>query len=284
MTKPFEKSTSILGDGLEVLRKLPNGCIDLCITDPPYNMSKKKGLAWAFSTHVTMQEAWDRFSDDDYFSFTFDWLSEVCRVVKPNGNLLVFGSFHNIYLLGFLLQKLDRKFLNSIIWVKPNAQPNITCRMLTESSEQILWVCNNEKKKASKWFFDYSEAKRENGGKQLRNVWSYPVTSRSERVASHPSQKPLALLDRLLRLTSRPGEWVLDPFGGAGTTGFAAAKLGRHFVQIENNPRYFEAQKDRFKEAGLEGQVHFAKAQTLFKTKPLDIEYPDGRSKPTLRG
>jgi len=283
MAKPFEKSTSVLGDCLDVLRKLPDGCIDHCITDPPYNMSRKKGLAWAFSSHVTMQENWDRFSDDDYFTFTATWLQEVCRVVRPNGNLLVFGSFHNIYLLGFLLQKFDRKFLNSIIWVKPNAQPNITCRMLTESSEQILWACNNTRKKATNWVFDYPEAKRLNDGKQMRNVWSFPVTPKSERVASHPSQKPMALLDRLLRLTSRPGDWILDPFGGAGTTGFAAAKLGREFVQIESNPTYFEAQQERFKKAGLDENVQFLTAETLFKTEAPDIEYADGRPKPALR-
>lgn len=284
MKIPFEKSTSVLGDCLDVLRQMPDGCMDLCVTDPPYNMSKKKGLSWAFSKHVTMQEQWDQFTDDEYFAFCAKWIGEVCRVVKPNGNLLVFGSFHNIYLLGFILQKMDLKFLNSIIWIKPNAQPNITCRMLTESSEQILWVCNNVRKKATNWTFDYPEAKRLNDGKQMRNVWSFPVTSKNERVASHPSQKPMALLERLLRITSKPGDWVLDPFGGSGTTGFAAAKLGRHFVQIESNPKYFEAQEERFKKAKLEDQVQFAKAEALFKSAAPDIEYPDGRPKPALRG
>src|ERR1700722_11026876 len=108
----IKKSTSFLGDALEVLKHMPTHFFDVCIADPPYNMSKKKGLAWAFSKHVTMQESWDQFSKDEYFQFSLDWLSEVCRVVKPNGNLFVFGTYHNIYTLGFILQHLDRKFLN----------------------------------------------------------------------------------------------------------------------------------------------------------------------------
>ena len=156
---PFKKSTSILGDALEILRSFPSNSFDACISDPPYNMSKKKGLGWAFSRHVTMQESWDQFSNGEYFQFSYHWLAEVCRIVKPNGNLFVFGTYHNIYTLGFILQQLDRKILNSIIWVKPNAQPNITCRMLTESSEQLIWACNNTQKEATKWRFNYAHAK-----------------------------------------------------------------------------------------------------------------------------
>ena len=127
----------------------PDGCVDHCIADPPFGIASgsgrrgKKGLGWAFSSHVTMQETWDRFSHDDFFQFNVRWLSEVCRVVKPNGNILVFGTFHNIYQLGFILQSvLNRRILNSIVWFKPNAQPNITARTLTESTEQIIWAVN----------------------------------------------------------------------------------------------------------------------------------------------
>src|SRR5471030_1994500 len=111
------QSACVLGDSLDLLTRLPAGYFDACIADPPYNMAKKKGLAWAFSSHVTMQETWDQFSDDDYFRFSVEWLTETRRVLKPNGNLFVFGTYHNIYTLGFILQQMDLKILNSIIWV-----------------------------------------------------------------------------------------------------------------------------------------------------------------------
>ncbi len=141
----------IEGDCLDVMRLWPDHCVDHCITDPPFNMSKKKGLGWAFSSHVTMQETWDMFSRDQYLRFTGDWIQEVTRVVKPNGNIFVFGSYHNIYTIGFALQQLNLKILNSIVWFKPNAQPNITIRMLTESTEHIIWACNNTIDKAKNW-------------------------------------------------------------------------------------------------------------------------------------
>lgn len=241
-------TTVIRGDALQVLKKLPSKHFDACIADPPYNMSKKRGLAWAFSKHVTMQESWDQFNQDDYFSFSKQWIEEVCRVVKPNGNLFIFGTFHNIYLLGFILQQLDLKILNSIIWMKPNAQPNITCRMLTESSEQIIWACNNRVSDATKWTFNYAESKRLADGKQMRNVWNFPVTKKSERVASHPTQKPEALIERIIRISTQPGDWILDPFAGVGTTGAAARRLNRNFVLIEKQKRYVDAQRRRIDE------------------------------------
>jgi site-specific DNA-methyltransferase (adenine-specific) len=210
-----------------------------------------------------MQEHWDRFTKDEYFGFCYRWLSEMCRVVKPNGNLFVFGTYHNIYTMGFILGQLDRKMLNSIIWLKPNAQPNITCRMLTESSEQIIWACNNTNKDASKWTFHYHDAKKMNGGKQMRNVWSVPVTAQKERVAGHPTQKPESIIERLVLLATKPGDWVFDPFAGVGTTGAGALKHGRHFFLIEKQSRYFAAQKLRFKSMGMQDKVQFLKASEM---------------------
>jgi site-specific DNA-methyltransferase (adenine-specific) len=156
--------------------------------------------------------------------------------VKPNGNILVFGTYHNIYQLGFILQNvLNRRILNSIVWFKPNAQPNITARTLTESTEQIIWAVNETPAKATGWTFNYWDAKEMNGGKQMRNLWDFPVTSKKERAAGkHPSQKPLALLERAVLLASQPGELLLDPFGGAGTLAVAAAKHGRDWLLIES--------------------------------------------------
>ncbi len=267
----LKRSTCVLGDALDVLGRLPNSSFDACIVDPPYNMSKKKGLTWAFSKHVTMQESWDQFTKEEYFGFSFRWISEVCRVVKPNGNLFLFGTYHNIYTLGFILQQLDRKVLNSIVWVKPNAQPNITCRMLTESSEQMVWACNNSNKDASKWTFNYQDAKAFNEGKQLRNVWTMPLTPRKERVAGHPSQKPLALLERVVLIGTSPGDWILDPFSGVGTTAVAAHKHGRKFLVVEKLNRYIKAQKDRFAALDNGSDVDFKKASDLkspAKAKP----------------
>jgi site-specific DNA-methyltransferase (adenine-specific) len=243
----------ITGDCLDEMRAWPDGCIDHCIVDPPFNIGSgsgrksKNGLGWAFSSHVTMDETWDAFTKDEFFAFNVAWLREVCRVVKPNGNILVFGTYHNIYQLGFILQHLlDRRILNSVVWFKPNAQPNITARTLTESTEQIIWAVNETPARATAWTFNYWDAKEMNGGKQMRNLWDFPVTSKKERAAGkHPSQKPLALLERAVLLASHPGELLLDPFGGAGTLGVAASKHGRDWLLIENVPEYAELAERR---------------------------------------
>jgi site-specific DNA-methyltransferase (adenine-specific) len=236
----------IVGDCLSVMRAWSDGCIDHCIVDPPFNIGSgsgrksKKGLGWAFSSHVTMEEAWDAFSEDEFFAFNVAWLREVSRVVKPNGNMLVFGTYHNIYQLGFILQHvLKRRVLNSVVWFKPNAQPNITARTLTESTEHIIWAVNETPARATGWTFNYWDAKEMNGGKQMRNLWEFPVTSARERAnGKHPSQKPLALIERAVLLASKPGELVLDPFGGAGTLGVAAERHGRQWVMIESVEEY----------------------------------------------
>jgi DNA modification methylase len=248
----------ITGDCLDVMRSWPDGCIDHCIVDPPFNIGSgsgrkgKAGLGWAFSSHVTMDEAWDAFTKDEFFDFNRRWLAEVCRVVKPNGNILVFGTYHNIYQLGFILQHaLERRILNSVVWFKPNAQPNITARTLTESTEQIIWAVNETPAKATGWTFNYWDAKEMNDGKQLRNLWSFPVTSKKEREnGKHPSQKPLALIERAVLLASKPGELLLDPFGGAGTLGVAAAKHGRDWIMIESVAEYAAIAEKRLAAAG----------------------------------
>jgi site-specific DNA-methyltransferase (adenine-specific) len=241
------------GDCMEVMRGWPDGCIDHCIVDPPFNIGSgsgrksKSGLGWAFSSHVTMEETWDAFTKDEFFAFNVDWLREVSRVVKPNGNILVFGTYHNIYQLGFVLQQvLDRRILNSVVWFKPNAQPNITARTLTESTEQIIWAVNETPAKATGWTFNYWDAKEMNDGKQMRNLWQFPVTPAKERAAGkHPSQKPLGLLERAVLLASQPGELILDPFGGAGTLGVAAARHDREWLLIESVTEYAEIARRR---------------------------------------
>jgi DNA modification methylase len=240
----------ILGNCVEVMSRWPDASVDHCIADPPFNISKKRGLGWAFSSHITMQEAWDQFTPDGFYKFNLAWLQQVCRVVKPNGNLLVFGSYHNIYLLGYLLQHvLDRRINNSIVWYKPNAQPNITARTLTESTEQIIWAVNERAEQARKWTFNYWRGKELAGGRQLRNLWEIPVTPRRERtLGRHPSQKPLALLERIVEVTTNAGDILLDPFGGAGTLALAAQRLGRRWILIESVAEYAEIARRRVKE------------------------------------
>jgi DNA modification methylase len=264
----------IEGDCIEVMARWPDACVDHCIADPPFGIAsgggrggKGKGLGWAFSSHVTMQEAWDRFSQDEFFQFNVRWLTEVCRVVKPNGNLLVFGAFHNIYQLGFILQNvLHRRILNSIIWFKPNAQPNITARTLTESTEQIIWAVNETPKRAKNWTFNYWEAKDLAGGKQMRNlwngdawnVWAVPIAPQSEkRAGSHPAQKPLELTDRLVLLASRQGDLILDPFAGVGGVGISAARYLRKYVLIDHSRTYVDIADERLREftEGREGRI-----------------------------
>ena len=247
MPNPPELDRLVLGDCLEVMRGLPDAAFDHCIADPPFNISKRRGLGWAFSRHITMQEIWDQMAGDEFWAFNLSWLREVARVVKPNGNLIVFGTYHNIYQLGFLLQSgLSRRVLNSVVYKRTNPQPNITARMLTEATEHLIWAVNETPERARGWTFNYWDAKEMNDGRQLQNVWEFPVTPRSERShGRHPSQKPLALLERLVLLCSRPGDAILDPFAGTGTLGLAARKHNRRWLMIENNADYVEIARRR---------------------------------------
>lgn len=240
------------GDSIEIMKQWEDNSFDHCITDPPYNMSKKKGLGWAFSSHVTMSEDWDIYSREAYLSFSRAWLTEVCRLVRPNGNIFIFGSFHNIYDIGHILNEFGLRIINSIVWFKPNAQPNITRRMLTESTEHILWACNAPADKATGWVFNYDTAKKLNGGKQMRNLWSIPYPSRTERkFGKHPSQKAADLLSRLILIGTRPGDTILDCFGGSGTTAIAAQSFHRRWVMIEKNPEYVQMARQRIRHVHL---------------------------------
>lgn len=230
------------GDSAEVMRLWPDGYFDACITDPPYNIAaKRKGLKWAFSSHVTIDSDWDRFTPNEYEQFTLAWLEQICRITKTNGNIFIFGSYHNIYTIGAIAQRMDLRVVNSIIWTKPNAQPNITCRMFTESTEQILWLCNNTNDRAKNWTFNYQHMKALNGGKQMRNYWEIPLTPMRERVhGKHPSQKPLRLMERIVLAGTNPKDRVIDCFTGSGSTLLACDRLDRQWVGIERDSAYCE--------------------------------------------
>jgi len=241
----------IIGDALEELPKIPNESIDLVFADPPYNMSKKKGLGWKYSKHITMQEQWDMFSKDDYFKFNQKWIKEALRVLKHGGSLWICGSFHNIYQVGFILQHIeDVKINNSIVWFKPNAQPNITCRMFTESTEHLIWASKNGNGK--KWTFNYETMKKMNNGKQMRNVWEIPLTPKKEKWAGeHPTQKPMELLRRVILSCTNDGDTVLDPFVGSGTASVVAKMLNRNSIGIEKNKKYSDIIKKRMSQQKL---------------------------------
>lgn len=248
----------MLGDALEFLRTLPDHSVSHCITDPPYNISgteSRREIGWYKSNptwredrgFAKISEDWDKFSQSDYLEFTYLWLTEVTRVVVPNGNILVFGTYHNIYKVGYVLEQLDRKIVNSIIWYKRNAFPNITQRMFCESTEQIIWAVNNVAKKAKNWVFNYEEMKQLTAnGKQMRNMWDIPMTPTSEKSSGkHPSQKPLAVMDRLVLGCTNPGDLILDPFGGSGTTAVSAQRHLRNFLIVERDPDYCDIAKKR---------------------------------------
>jgi len=245
------KHKIIIGDALVELKKIPSESIDLVFADPPYNMSKKKGLGWKYSNHITMQEQWDIFTKDDFFKFNVQWLTECFRILKHGGSLWVCGSFHNIYQLGYIIQHMsDLKINNSIVWFKPNAQPNITCRFFTESTEHLIWASKNGDGK--KWTFNYEDTKNliyddlNPKGKQTRNVWSIPLTPRKEKWAGeHPTQKPEELLRRIIISCTNPGDLILDPFLGSGTTSVVAKKLGRNSIGIEKEEKYLDIIKKR---------------------------------------
>ncbi len=229
-----------VGDALDTMKAWEKDYFHACITDPPYNIARdRKGLTWAFSSHVTIDSEWDRFTHEEYEKFTSDWLEETRRVVKENGNIFIFGSYHNIYTIGAIAARMDMRIVNSIVWAKPNAQPNITCRMFTESTEQILWLCNNSQKKAKNWTFNYDEMKALNGGKQMRNFWEIPVTPQRERVhGKHPSQKPLRVMERIVLAGTNRGDRVVDCFTGSGSTLLACDRLDRRWVGVERDGEY----------------------------------------------
>lgn len=245
------------GDCLDVLKNFDDNSIDCCITDPPYNISgydHKKEIGWLKSngywkekkSFKKIDEKWDKFSDSDYDSFTIDWLNEIKRVLKPNGNIAIFGSYHNIFKIGYILEKIDLKIINSIVWYKRNAFPNITQRMFCESTEYIIWATNNNKKKATKWTFNYDVMKEINGGKQMRNMFDIPSTPKREKeFGKHPTQKPLEVIERLVLALTNENDIVIDPFIGSGTTAVVSKKHKRNYIGIEKSKEYTDLANTR---------------------------------------
>ncbi len=231
------------GDCVAQMAALPANSVDLVFADPPYNLQLGGGLTRPDQSEVDgVTDAWDSFeSFKAYDEFTKAWLLAARRVLKKDGALWVIGSYHNIFRVGAILQDLGFWMLNDVIWRKTNPMPNFRGRRLQNAHETLIWASASEK---SKYTYNYEAAKAGNEDLQLRSDWLFPICTGAERLKddkgdkAHPTQKPEALLHRILTISSKPGDVVLDPFFGSGTTGAVAKKLGRHFIGCERDKSY----------------------------------------------
>lgn len=228
------------GDSLAVMSRIPSNSVDCVWTDPPYFLSND-GITCVAGRMVKVNKGeWDKsqgIENDHEFNLT--WLSECYRVLKPAGTIWVTGTLHVYPSIGMALQRIGYRILNDIIWQKPNPPPNLGRRCFTHSTELLLWATKARKGSKDRHTFNYDEMREINGGKQMKNVWEFPAAGQDEKTfGKHPTQKPVALIDRCLRASTNPGELVLDPFAGSGATGVAALKLGRSFIGCEMDQEF----------------------------------------------
>lgn len=220
------------GDCLEILASIPENCVDLIFADPPYFLSNG-GITCHAGRMVSVNKgAWDRSRGSGAnHDFNRAWLAACQRVLKPNGSIWVSGTSHVIHSVGFAMQQLGFKLLNDISWVKPNPPPNLSCRYFTHATETIIWAAKNSK---SRHTFNYKLMKETNRGKQMKSVWEIkPPETWEKKFGKHPTQKPVALLERILLASSNEGDLVLDPFSGSGTTLLSAFRLRRQALGCE---------------------------------------------------
>ncbi|GLK77080.1 methyltransferase [Methylopila jiangsuensis] len=247
----FPLDTILIGDCVAQLEKLPAASVDLVFADPPYNLQLRGDLRRPDDSLVdAVDDAWDQFeSFQAYDAFTRAWLLAVRRVLKPTGTLWVIGSYHNIFRVGATMQDLSFWILNDIVWRKSNPMPNFRGRRFTNAHETLIWASKSADAKG--YTFNYEALKAGNEDLQPRSDWLIPICSGGERLKGddgrkiHPTQKPEALLARVLLAASKPGDVVLDPFFGSGTTGAVAKRLGRHFVGVERDRDYAAAAQAR---------------------------------------
>ncbi len=251
------------GDCIEVMNSLPAGSVDLIFADPPYNLQLKGDLHRPDNSQVdAVDDHWDQFdSFAVYDKFTREWLAAARRILKKDGAIWVIGSYHNIFRVGAALQDAGFWILNDVVWRKSNPMPNFRGKRLTNAHETMIWAGREE---ASKYTFNYEALKALNEGVQMRSDWVLPICTGHERLKddngdkAHPTQKPEALLHRIIVGSTNPGDVVLDPFFGTGTTGAVAKMLGREFIGIEREAAYREvatkriARVRKFDKAALE--------------------------------
>jgi len=237
-------------DCVAAMARLPDACVDMVFADPPYNLQLGGDLFRPEGGRVdAVDDDWDKFATfADYDSFTRAWLREARRILKPDGTLWVIGSYHNIFRVGAALQDAGYWILNDIIWRKSNPMPNFRGTRFTNAHETLIWASRSED---SRYTFNYRAMKALNEELQMRSDWVLPICSGSERVKdgngdkAHPTQKPEALLYRILLACTKPGDVVLDPFFGTGTTGAVARRLGRRWVGIEREEAYVRVARQR---------------------------------------
>ncbi|MEY4472015.1 MAG: hypothetical protein RL671_319 [Pseudomonadota bacterium] len=237
------------GDCIEAMRSLPDASIDMIFADPPYNLQLGGDLSRPDGSHVdAVTDHWDQFdSFAAYDKFSREWLTEARRLLKPNGSLWVIGSYHNIFRLGAMLQDMGFWILNDIVWRKANPMPNFKGTRFTNAHETLIWCSMGEK---AKYTFNYRAMKTLNDELQMRSDWVLPICGGQERLKKgghkvHPTQKPEALLYRVMLATTNKGDVVLDPFFGTGTTGAVAKRLGREWIGCERESDYREAALER---------------------------------------
>src|SRR5580765_224246 len=244
------KDKVIEGDCIEAMRSLADGSVDLVFADPPYNMQLGGELTRPDQSVVDgVDDEWDKFADfATYDAFTRAWLAEARRVLKPNGAIWVIGAYHNIFRVGAAMQDADFWILNDIVWRKTNPMPNFRGTRFTNAHETLIWCSKSEK---ARYTFNYRAMKALNDDLQMRSDWVLPICAGGERVKgedgskAHPTQKPEALLYRILLACTKPGDVVLDPFFGTGTTGAVARRLGRRWIGIEREPAYVSVARQR---------------------------------------
>lgn len=235
------------GDCLVVLRELPEKSVDVIFADPPYFLSNGGTTCKSGKRTSVDKGAWDRgVGVEPMHEFNRTWLAACQRVLTDDGTIWVSGTSHVIQSVGFAMQQLGFKILNEIVWEKPNPPPNLSCRYFTHSTETVLWAARGRK---SRYHFDYAAMRAANGGKQMKSVWRMTAPGRDEKLhGSHPTQKPLALLARIVLSSCPPGGHVLDPFNGSGTTGVVALAAGMRYTGIERERKYLNLSRRRMAE------------------------------------
>lgn len=235
--------TILVGDCVAHMEALPAASVDLVFADPPYNLQLEQGLTRPDQSKVDgVDDDWDKFESFQHYDiFTRAWLKAARRILKPDGAIWVIGSYHNIFRVGAAMQDLDYWLLNDVIWRKSNPMPNFRGTRFTNAHETLIWAA---KTRTGRVTFNYEQLKQANDDVQMRSDWLFPICTGNERLKGeddeklHPTQKPEALLHRILMATTKPGDVVLDPFFGTGTTGAVAKRLGRHFIGIERENTY----------------------------------------------
>ena len=245
-----ERNVIMNGDCIEQIAALPDGCVDVVFADPPYNLQLAGELTRPNNSRVDgVDDDWDKFDDlHSYDEFTRAWLTEAHRAMSDNGTIWVIGSYHNIFRVGTILQDLGFWILNDVVWRKSNPMPNFRGRRFTNAHETMIWA---SKSQSSKYTFNYEAMKALNDDLQMRSDWLIPICNGNERIKNdegkkaHPTQKPEALLHRVVLASTKVGDVILDPFFGSGTTGAVAKQLGRDFIGIERDPEYIAVAEKR---------------------------------------